>query len=103
MGNQPHLSDQEGHTCFILFSYCLFGDIAFSDYFLYHYCRFFFIWRGCVCVFFPFILDVKFVGPTSRGHTGERSHRISHPSSFRGACLNFSREKDSVITFPRRP
>ena len=30
----------------------------------------------CVCVFFPFILDIKFVGHTSRGHTGGRSHRI---------------------------
>ena len=47
----------------------------------------------CVCVFFPFILDIKFVGRTSRGHTGGRSHRISHPPSFCGACLNFfSRE-----------
>ena len=55
--------------------------------------------RVCVvCVFFPFILDIKFVGRTSRrGHTGERSHRISHPPSFCGACLNFSREKDSAI------
>ena len=25
--------------------------------------------------FFPFILDIKFVGRTSRGHTGGRSHR----------------------------
>ena len=33
----------------------------------------------CLCVFFPFILDVKFVGCTSRGHTGGMSHRISHP------------------------
>ena len=24
----------------------------------------------CVCVFFPFVLDIKFVGRTSRGHTG---------------------------------
>ena len=24
----------------------------------------------CVCVFFPFILDINFVGRTSRGHTG---------------------------------
>ena len=31
----------------------------------------------CVCVFFPFILDIKFVGCTSRGHTGESSHSIS--------------------------
>ena len=36
----------------------------------------------CVCVFFPFILDIKFVGRTSRGHTGGRSHRISHSPSF---------------------
>ena len=57
----------------------------------------------CVCVFFPFILDIKFVGHTRRGHTGGRSHRIFHPPSFCGACLNFSREKDSVIPFPRRP
>ena len=57
----------------------------------------------CVCVFFPFILDIKFVGRTSRGHTGGRSHRISHTPSFCGACLNFSREKDSAIPFPRRP
>ena len=31
-----------------------------------------------MCVFFPFILDIKFVERTSRSHTGERSHRISH-------------------------
>ena len=46
----------------------------------------------CVC-FFPFTLDIKFVERTSRGHTGGRSHRISHPP-FCGACLNFSREKN---------
>ena len=44
-----------------------------------------------------------FVGHTSRGHTGGRSHRISHPPSFCGVCLNFSRENDSAIFFPRRP
>ena len=59
--------------------------------------------RVCVCVFFRSILDIKFVGRTSRGHKGGRSHRISHPLSFCGACLNFSREKDSAIPFPRRP
>ena len=47
----------------------------------------------CACVFFPFIPDIKFVGRTSRGHTGGRSYRISHPLSFCGAWLNFSREK----------
>ena len=57
----------------------------------------------CVCAFFPFILDIKSVGRTSRGHTGGRSHRNSHPLSFCGACLNFSLEKDSAIPFPRRP
>ena len=59
--------------------------------------------RVCVCVFFPSILDIKFVGRTSRGHTGGRSHRIFNPPSFCGACLDFCREKDSAIPFPRRP
>ena len=56
-----------------------------------------------VCVFFPSILDIKFVGRTSRGHTGGRSHRIFNPPPFCGACLDFCREKDSAIPFPRRP
>ena len=43
----------------------------------------------CVCVFFPSILDIKFVGRTSRGHTGGRSHRIFNPPSFCGACFIF--------------
>ena len=51
----------------------------------------------CVCVFFPSILDIKFVGRTSRGQTGGRSHRIFNPPSFCGACLDFCREKDSAI------
>ena len=42
----------------------------------------------CVCVFVPVILDVKFVGCTSRGHTGGKSHRISHPPSFWGARVH---------------
>ena len=57
----------------------------------------------CVCVFFQFILDIKFVGRTSRGHRGGRSHRISHPPFFCGACLSISREKDPAFRFPRRP
>ena len=56
-----------------------------------------------VCFYFPFILDVKFVGCTSRGHTGGRSHIISHPPSLCGACLYFSRAKDSVVPFSRQP
>ena len=55
----------------------------------------------CVCVIFPSILDIN--GRTSRGHTGGRSHRIFNPPSFCGACLDFCREKDSAIPFPRRP
>ena len=34
--------------------------------------------------------------------TGGRSHRIS-PPSFCSACLNFYREKDPAVPFPRRP
>ena len=65
--------------------------------------RYYIVCVVCVCVFFPFNLDIKFVARTSRGHSGGRSHMISHPPSFCGACLNFSREKDSAIPFPRRP
>ena len=31
----------------------------------------------CVCVFFPSTLDIKFVGRTSRGHTGFLIHLLS--------------------------
>ena len=48
----------------------------------------------CVCVCFL---------PIHSGHAGGRSHRIFHPPFFCGACLNFSRENDSAIPFPRRP
>ena len=33
-------------------------------------------------VFFPFILDIMFVGRTSRGHTGGRSHRRKVTQEF---------------------
>ena len=51
-----------------------------------------------VCVFFPFILDIKFVGRTGRGHTGGRSHRRKVTQDFsstfflRCAPTFFSRE-----------
>ena len=51
----------------------------------------------CVCFLFPFILDIKFVGRTSRVHTGGRSHRIFHPPSFCGACLSFSTFPSSTV------
>ena len=47
----------------------------------------------CVCVFFPFILDIKFVGHTSRGHTSSSS------SSSPLYCL---RENISFDTLIRR-
>ena len=56
-----------------------------------------------VCVLLPIHSGHKLVGRFSRGHTGGRSHRISHPPSLCDAFLNFSREKDSAIPFPRRP
>ena len=46
----------------------------------------------CVCVVIPFILDVTALRTHQPG-----SHRISHIPSFCGACLNFSREKDSAV------
>ena len=53
----------------------------------------------CVCVFFPI-----YSGRQNRWKYQPGSHRISHPPSFcGGACLNFSREKDSAICFPRLP
>ena len=72
--------------------------------FSYH-CRFLLVWRVsvlCACLFLPFILDIKFVTRTSRGRKG-RSHINFRTPSFCGAWLNFSREKDSAIPFPRRP
>ena len=49
-----------------------------------------------VC-FLPIYSGRQACGRTSRGHTGERSHRISQPPSFCDACLNFSREKDPAV------
>ena len=38
----------------------------------------------CVCVFFPFILDIKFVGRTSRDHRGFFIHL---PSAVRASIF----------------
>ena len=48
-------------------------------------------------------MDVLAWVTREEGHTGGRSHKISHSPSFCGACLNFSREKDPAVPFPRRP
>ena len=45
--------------------------------------------QALVCVYFLPIHSGHQVGRTSRGHTGGRPHRISHPPSFCGACLHF--------------
>ena len=57
----------------------------------------------CVCVVtsHPIYSGRQTCGRTSRGHTGRRSHNIS-PPSFCGTCLNFYREKDLAVSFPRR-
>ena len=47
-----------------------------------------------------FILDIKFVGRTNRGHTGVFIHL---PSAVLAFIFIFYREKDSAIPFPRRP
>ena len=59
----------------------------------------------CVCVFFPFILDVRVVdvpaGVTQeKGHTGFVIHLSS---AVLALIFNFYREKDSAVPFPRRP
>ena len=56
----------------------------------------------CVCVFFPFILDIKFVGRTSRCHTGGRSHRIFHPPSFCGALIFLARRIQPFLSLVDR-
>ena len=54
------------------------------------------------CAVIPINSGRPTCGRTSRGNTGERSHKIS-PPSFCGACLHFSSKKDSAVPFPRRP
>ena len=58
----------------------------------------------CVCAFSSHSFWTSSSLDVPAGVTqGGRPHRIFHPPSFCGACLNFSREKDSAIPFPRRP
>ena len=82
--------------CWVHTNYLLLVVVCFVEHNISRVCMY-------VCVVIPFILDIKFVGRTSRGHTGGMSHRIFHPPSFCGACLHFYREKDSAVPFPRRP
>ena len=58
----------------------------------------------CVCVcFLPIHSGHQVRWTYQPGSHRRKVHRISHPLSFCGACLNLSREKDSAIPFPRRP
>ena len=47
----------------------------------------------CVCVCFTFILDIKFVGRTSRGHTQEEGHTgfFAHLTSVGRAFIFLAR------------
>ena len=56
-----------------------------------------FFFSVCVC-----FLPIHF-GHQVRWTYQPGSHRIFNPPSFCGACLDFCREKDSAIPFPRRP
>ena len=57
----------------------------------------------CVCVFFPFILDIKFVGRTSRGHTKEEGHTgfLIHLSAVR-ALVFFARRIQPFLSLVDR-
>ena len=57
-----------------------------------------------VCVVFTSILDVRLVDVPA-GVTQEEGHTgfFIHLNSFRDAYLNFSREKDSAVSFPCLP
>ena len=55
-----------------------------------------------VCAVIPFILDVRRVDAPA-GVTQQEEGHTEFFSPFWGACINFNREKDSAIPFPRRP
>ena len=57
----------------------------------------------CVCVFSSHSFWTSSSLDVPAGVTQEEGHRIFNPPSFCGACLDFCREKDSAIPFPRRP
>ena len=87
------------HPLFFLLSHAARTPHQFSEH---HALRQSSVLYVCVCCH-PIYSVRQVCGRASRGHTGGRSHRISHRPPFRSACLNFSREKDSAIPFPRRP
>ena len=54
--------------------------------------------NSCVCLFL--LINS---GRQIRWKYQPGSHRIFHLPSFCGACLYYSRDKDSAVPFPRRP
>ena len=52
----------------------------------------------CVCVFFPFNLDINFVGRTSRAHAGFFTHL---PSAVR-ALISFARRIQPFLSLVDR-
>ena len=60
--------------------------------------------RYVFCVFFPFVLDVKFVGCASRGHTGGRSHTgfLIHLPSAVHAFVFFARRIQPFLSVVNR-
>ena len=58
----------------------------------------------CVCCHPIVILDVRLFLDVPAKVTQEEGYTVFlHLPSSCGACLNFSREKDSAVPFPRRP
>ena len=57
-----------------------------------------------MCVFIPFILDIKFVGRTSRGHTGRRSHRrkVTQEEVHTGFLIHLLSAVRALILLARR-
>ena len=82
------------------FSFCSFGDVPFSEYFLYH-CRFLFVWR-IRHKFFPFELPMFFylvttgcifyisfcerIQSTNQSNIRRRGRRAALSSTSQGKC-----------------
>ena len=70
---QGHQNEGKSHTMMILV-------LLRNSLFVRHHTRYLLLYTWyiilydyfVVCVFFPFILDIKFVGRNSRGHTGRK-------------------------------
>ena len=69
-------------TCIIFLSQVLGLSLGIFRYFFRYFSVPYFGLACVCCVFSPFILDIKFVGRTSRGHTEGRSHRRKVKQDF---------------------